>query len=76
MAQILTDNLTILIALFFLCLGYAMGRNSAERPVLSREGEREPKVEDEPYDLPEDQVWDVNDEVPREEDYDGRVGTV
>ncbi len=77
MTQLLTDNLKILIALFFLCLGYAMGRNSAERPILSRETPKAPKVEEfTPEELHDAEGGYIEDEVPSEEDYDGRIKTV
>ena len=77
MTQLLTDNLPLIVALAFLLIGYAMGRNSAERPILSRETPKEPKVEEfTPEELHDAEGGYIEDEVPSEEDYGGRIGTV
>ncbi len=75
--RLLIDNLPLIVALIFLLIGYAMGRNSAERPILSRETKKGPKEEEfTPEELHDAEGGYIEDEVPSEEDYDGRIKTV
>ena len=79
MTNLLTPiGLALLIAVIFLLIGYWMGRNSAERPFRSVEGQDTPLDNTPPEDLRDGEGGYIEDAIydPDEVEEDDRIETI